>query len=207
MKPDFPKVYCPLCRTVASATCDTVPAAAALVEVEGGLAYEGSSDVDWDGQRTDRAGGLTMFWCGECDAAFGATLPEAADRTEDAPERREDGECPVCRDGVVGACVCTATERAEATFHAVERMIRMDDALKQLICILAVSGWNKLDDGVSVGPLRDVDGAKRLVARIFRTATWNRATFTVRGAEARAFFRLYRKAAGTEPSNPSRPWE
>jgi hypothetical protein len=82
------------------------------------------------------------------------------------------------------------------------------DAVKKMILTLAASGWERLDDGFSLGPVppKRIDGLKRLASEVFKTATWDGATLVVRGDEAREFFVLYRKAAGRPAADPSRPW-
>lgn len=71
MSAEFTKVYCPLCKTLASATVESIPGTAQLQETEDGLEYQGETKVEWDGQKTERDDrGLTIFWCGQCDQEF-----------------------------------------------------------------------------------------------------------------------------------------
>ena len=74
---DFKKVYCPLCKTIASSTVETVAGTADLIEVKDGLQYGGETTIEWDSQKTDRDDrGLTIFWCRSCSKEFGADMAE-----------------------------------------------------------------------------------------------------------------------------------
>lgn len=73
----FPKVYCPLCRRVATSTVETIPGTANLMTTQHGMEHTGETNVEWNSQRTDKDDrGLTLFWCEPCGSEFAVNLAD-----------------------------------------------------------------------------------------------------------------------------------
>jgi hypothetical protein len=144
----FPMVTCPLCKAPAAGTVDTIPGLAQLDAIDGKLRYSGQTDVEWNGQKTQKDDrGLTIFFCRACGQDFGAHIEDLRGSCEGCGEHRVEVAEPqeqlemfkhVCADvGCVGAFTNVETLAIEHCDQC-KKFETDEDAAAMVDCLLEV---------------------------------------------------------------------